>query len=109
MDVVAAHPKTVGMTAPDRDPGRGAVEAIHIADVGSGPMRSVGRVRAIAGVGLEGDRYASGTGHYSDDPRTDRHVTLIEAEEIEMLDARAAIRLAPGETRRNVDDPRAFA
>jgi MOSC domain-containing protein YiiM len=80
----------------------GRVEAIHLADVAAGPMRSVPRVRAIAGVGLEGDRYATGSGTYSPDPRTDRHITLIEAEEIEALAARDGIVLEPGETRRNV-------
>jgi MOSC domain-containing protein YiiM len=90
-------------TAADRaDPGRGVVESIHLASGGSEPMRSVDRVGAIAGVGLAGDRYALGTGHYSGDPRVDRHVTLIEAEEIEALATGPGIVLAPGETRRNV-------
>jgi MOSC domain-containing protein YiiM len=80
----------------------GRIEAIHLADTAAGPMRSVERVRAIAGVGLEGDRYATGSGTYSPDPRTDRHVTLIEAEEIEALASRDGIVLEPGETRRNV-------
>ena len=80
----------------------GRIEAIHLADAAAGPMRSVPRVRAIAGVGLEGDRYATGNGTYSPDPRTDRHITLIEAEEIEALAERDGILLEPGETRRNV-------
>ena len=80
----------------------GRIEAIHLADAAAGPMRAVSRVRAIAGVGLEGDRYATGTGTYSPDPRTDRHLTLIEAEEIEALATRDGIVLEPGETRRNV-------
>ena len=80
----------------------GRIEAIHLADAAAGPMRAVARVRAIAGVGLEGDRYATGTGTYSPDPRTDRHLTLIEAEEIEALAERDGIVLEPGETRRNV-------
>jgi MOSC domain-containing protein YiiM len=87
-------------TVPEATSGR--VEAIHLADVAAGPMRAVPRVRAIAGVGLEGDRYANGTGTYSPDPRTDRHVTLIEAEEIESLAERDGIELAAGETRRNI-------
>jgi MOSC domain-containing protein YiiM len=87
-------------TLPDITSGR--VEAIHLADVAASPMRAVPLVRAIAGVGLEGDRYATGTGTYSPDPRTDRHVTLIEAEEIEALAERDGIELAPGETRRNI-------
>ncbi|HEX5822898.1 MAG TPA: MOSC domain-containing protein [Candidatus Limnocylindrales bacterium] len=80
----------------------GRVEAIHIAETAGGPMRAIPHARAIAGVGLEGDRYATGRGTYSPDPRTDRHITLIEAEEIEALAERDGIVLAPGETRRNV-------
>jgi MOSC domain-containing protein YiiM len=82
--------------------GPGVVEAIHISDAGSRPMQSLERVRAIAGVGLEGDRYATGSGHYSHDLKVDRDITLIEAEEIAALAAGAGIELAPGETRRNV-------
>jgi MOSC domain-containing protein YiiM len=65
-------------------------------------MRPVDRVRAIAGVGLEGDRYARRTGNYSHDPKVDRDITLIEAEEIEDLASGSGIVLAPGESRRNV-------
>jgi MOSC domain-containing protein YiiM len=88
--------------ATSTQPAAGRIEAIHLADIAAGPMRAVSRVRAIAGVGLEGDRYATGNGTYSPDPRTDRHITLIEAEEIEALAERDGIVLAPGETRRNV-------
>lgn len=102
MDVVASHPETVGPPTPGADPGRGQVEAIHLADLVGGPMRSVDRVRAIEGVGLEGDRYALGTGRYSGDAKDGRQITLIEVEEIEGLATRASIALAPGETRRNV-------
>ena len=65
-------------------------------------MVAVDRVRAIAGVGLEGDRYATRSGTWSPDPRVDRDITLIEAEVIEDLAATDGIVLAPGETRRNV-------
>lgn len=65
-------------------------------------MEAVERVPAIAGVGLAGDRYATATGHYSADTKVDRHVTLIEAEEIEALEERTGIALAAGETRRNI-------
>jgi len=82
--------------------GSGRVEAIHLADAGGAPMRSVDRVRAIAGVGLEGDRYAAVAGHYSENPAPDRQITLIAAEEIERLAAEDRIELAPGESRRNV-------
>lgn len=84
------------------DAGPGVVQSIHITGGGSEPMQPVDRIRAIAGVGLEGDRYAVGSGHYSGDPKVDRQVTLIEVEMIEALEKGSGIALAPGETRRNV-------
>ena len=80
----------------------GTVVAIHVASGSGEPMAGRDRVRAIAGVGLEGDRYATRTGHWSPDPRVDRDVTLIEAEVIEDLEASEGIVLGPGESRRNV-------
>jgi MOSC domain-containing protein YiiM len=88
--------------APSGTAAAGRVEAIHLAPAEGAPMTAVERVRAIAGVGLEGDRYALGTGHYSGDPKVDRDVTLIEGEEIDGLANGAGIVLGPGETRRNV-------
>ena len=79
----------------------GAVEAIHIATVAGAPLRPVDATRAIAGVGLEGDRYAYGRGHYQDE-RVSRDLTLIEAEAVEALAREHRIELAPGETRRNL-------
>ena len=61
-------------------------------------MRAVSRIRLIAGIGLEGDRYAAGRGHFSPMPGTGRALTLIEAEVLESLD----VALRPGEARRNV-------
>jgi MOSC domain-containing protein YiiM len=86
----------------DRPIGTGRVEAIHVTGIASEPMRFVQRVRAIAGVGLEGDRYALGTGHYSPDPQVDRQVTLIAAEELDRLAADEGIELSAAESRRNV-------
>jgi MOSC domain-containing protein YiiM/ADP-ribose pyrophosphatase YjhB (NUDIX family) len=80
----------------------GVVEAIHVAAAAAEPVREVEAARAMAGVGLEGDRYALGRGHYSPDRRVSRDLTLIEAEVIEDLARNHGIQLAPGETRRNV-------
>jgi MOSC domain-containing protein YiiM/ADP-ribose pyrophosphatase YjhB (NUDIX family) len=80
----------------------GVVEAIHIAPAAGEPVREVELVRAEAGVGLDGDRYALGRGHYSPDLRVSRDLTLIEAEVIEDLGRNHGIHLAPGETRRNL-------
>jgi MOSC domain-containing protein YiiM len=91
----------VGETAPGAAAAGGVVEAIHIASRAGEPVRALETVRAIADVGLEGDRYAAGLGHY-DDARVSRDLTLIEAEAIEALAREHEITLARGETRRNI-------
>jgi|SRR5579864_2208642 len=81
----------------------GRVEAICIAPAGSTAMQQVEHIEAIAGVGLAGDRYARGTGFYSERP-TDpgaREVTLIEAETLEAL-REQGIELTASEHRRNL-------
>jgi MOSC domain-containing protein YiiM len=80
----------------------GVVAAIHVAASAGQPMRPVEFVGATAGVGLEGDRYALGRGHYSPDLRVSRDLTLIEAEVIQDLARDDGIELASGETRRNL-------
>jgi MOSC domain-containing protein YiiM len=79
----------------------GFVSSIHIASRAGEPMRAVEAAQAVAGVGLAGDRYAVGLGHYTD-ARVSRDLTLIEAETIEALAREHGIGLAPGETRRNI-------
>jgi MOSC domain-containing protein YiiM len=74
---------------------------IHVAPQGRAPMQSLDRVRAIAGVGLEGDRYATGRGHYSEFPDI-REVTLIEVETLRALARDHATTLDPAEHRRNL-------
>jgi MOSC domain-containing protein YiiM len=81
---------------------QGTVVSIHLAETAAGPMVSVNEVRAIAGKGLEGDRYFTQTGTYSKKPRPDREVTLIEIEAIEALKRDLGIELAPGASRRNI-------
>jgi MOSC domain-containing protein YiiM len=79
----------------------GVVEHIHIATAAGAPIRAVDAIRAIAGAGLEGDRYAYGRGHYQDN-RVSRDLTLVEAEAIEALAREHGIELAAGGTRRNL-------
>ena len=79
----------------------GVVEHIHIAPAAGARVPAVETVCAIAGVGLDGDRYAYGGGHYQDD-RVSRDLTLIEAEAIEALPRDQGIELVAGETRRNL-------
>ena len=81
---------------------QGRLEHIYIAETGSAPMRALAEARLVAGIGIDGDRYATGKGFYSKTPRPDRQVTLIEIETLEALRRDHAIELEPGETRRNL-------
>ncbi|MDG2113276.1 MAG: MOSC domain-containing protein [Actinomycetota bacterium] len=56
----------------------------------------------IAGEGIEGDRYATGSGHYSSRPHIDRQITLIESEVLEALARDHNVELRPEEHRRNL-------
>jgi MOSC domain-containing protein YiiM len=81
---------------------RGTVISIHIASTVGAPMQPVPAVRAVAGKGLEGDRYFKGEGFYSESGGPVREVTLIEAEVFERLEHDHHLVLDPGETRRNI-------
>ena len=80
----------------------GLVVSLHIAPVGAAPMQSVRSVSAVAGSGLDGDRYFTRSGTYSNEPGTGRHVTLIEIEAIEALKRDYGVEIEPGQTRRNI-------
>jgi MOSC domain-containing protein YiiM len=81
---------------------RGVLLHVCIAEAASRPMQALREARLIEGVGIEGDRYATGRGYYSKKPRADRQVTLIEIETIEAIVRDHRIALAPQETRRNL-------
>lgn len=66
------------------------------------PMIPNPELRAIEGVGLEGDRYTTETGTYSDRPGPHRQVTLVEREVIAAVNGEAGIELGEHETRRNL-------
>ena len=78
------------------------VTAILISAASAGPIAEVEMAHAITGRGLEGDRYASGQGTFSDKPGTGRQVTLIEAEAIEAFAAEFGESLTPSDARRNI-------
>jgi len=90
---------------------QGSVASLHIATEAGAPLATVPQVRAVAGQGLEGDRYCTGRGHYSDKPSFGgREVTLIEIETVEALadgvlnaeGERPNVKLTAAETRRNI-------
>jgi MOSC domain-containing protein YiiM len=80
----------------------GRVESIQIAGAAGEPMRVVPAVRAVAGRGLEGDRYFEKIGTFSAKDGADRQITLVEVEAVEALLRDYGIAIAPEETRRNV-------
>lgn len=65
-------------------------------------MRSLDEVRAVAGKGLEGDRYFLEVGTYSKKPGPDRQVTLMESEVFDALKRDYDINLPHNESRRNL-------
>ena len=79
----------------------GTLLSIHIATAGGAPMQSLNEARLIEGVGIEGDRYATGKGHYSSMPDI-REVTLIDEETLTALKRDHNIELLPEEHRRNL-------
>jgi MOSC domain-containing protein YiiM len=91
--------------APRRDAGApataGRVEAIAIAAEAEAPMREVATATAVAGRGLEGDRYAAGAGTFSRRGGSGRDLTLIEAEAVAALGG-DGVAIAPADARRNL-------
>ena len=80
---------------------QGELLHIHTALEGGAPMRSHDQIALIAGVGIEGDRYATERGKYSPFPDI-RQVTLIEVETLIALRRDHEIELTPDEHRRNL-------
>jgi hypothetical protein len=76
-DVPASTPTTIA-TEGQPMTFTGQLLHIHVADAGA-PMRTVLEAQLIAGAGINGARYATGTGQYSKRPDI-REVTLIEVE-----------------------------
>ncbi len=80
----------------------GRVSNIFItAEAGTTP-HSVTKVTAVAGRGLEGDRYGSGLGTWSGRPGGGRQVTLIAQEDLDGVAHETGIHVQPAASRRNV-------
>ncbi|MGZ6346443.1 MAG: MOSC domain-containing protein [Anaerolineales bacterium] len=80
----------------------GEVVSIQIAAHASEALRNVEHVKAVAGMGLEGDRYYERTGTYSKDHNESREATFVESEALEALARDYDIQLSGLESRRNV-------
>jgi MOSC domain-containing protein YiiM len=79
----------------------GVVAALHIGPARKESMVSVPEVRAIAGAGLEGDRYCIERGSFSKKSPSNQ-ITLIEAEALEAAERDYGLEVTAEESRRNV-------
>jgi MOSC domain-containing protein YiiM len=74
----------------------GRVEGIYITAEHGEPPEPVGSVRALAGRGLEGNRY------FFDEAPPGTALTLIAAEAVEAMEREHGVSIEPRESRRNV-------
>lgn len=81
---------------------RGEVVSIHIVAKKAEPVESRQGIEAVAGRGLEGDRYFNRAGHWSGNSGVSREITLVEIEAIEAIAREKNIEIAPGAARRNL-------
>lgn len=79
----------------------GEVVRIFVAPAMGAAMEERAEATAIAGAGLDGDRYREGAGFYSPVPGP-RQLTLIEEESLTALQTDHGIELTPDECRRNL-------
>lgn len=80
----------------------GTLVAIYRAPEAGAPMHPVEAVRAVAGRGLEGDRYFYDQGSFSRWPGPHREVTLIAEEALAEMAEATGVVLAPQASRRNL-------
>ncbi len=78
----------------------GRLREIHVAPEQGAPVRRVERANAVAGRGLEGDRYYDTDGTFAERDGSD--LTLIEGETLAAVERDYDIALEPGVHRRNL-------
>lgn len=81
---------------------QGKIIAIYVVPAAGAPMQSLAQARAVAGKGLQGDRYYEKLGTYSSHPGSGREVTLIESEALEALMRDYDIEIDAALARRNI-------
>lgn len=80
----------------------GRVLAIYVSPERMKPMEARDSVRAVPGVGIEGDHRFDPTGELAKKKGPGRQITLIEMEAIEAVSRDYKIQLGADQTRRNV-------
>ena len=94
----ARKPATRATTIPQaaKSAGDATLIGIYTSPSAGAPMEQQGSVILVAGLGIVGDRYALGTGQWSDPRWHDQELTLFESEVAE------AIGIQPYQARRNL-------
>lgn len=95
-----ADPRTAGADGTRGAAAPAVLERIFIAEAGGAGMQARTSARAVAGKGLEGDRYATGRGYWC--PHDVCQVTLIAAEDLETIARVTGVAVAGGQHRRNL-------
>ena len=80
----------------------GEITSLHLAPEAAAPMETRPELLAVAGKGIEGDRYAKGIGFFSKNVGPRRQVTLFESEVLETILRDHNKKLAPNECRMNL-------
>lgn len=80
----------------------GQIVSIQIAPDAEDKLQSVEQIKAVAGMGLEGDRYFKRTGTYSIKHDESREATFIESEALDALARDYHTELTGPESRRNI-------
>ena len=78
----------------------GTVERVFVAGAGGEAMQPVDAVQAVAGRGLDGDRYATRRGYWTDVDEC--QVTLIRGEDLDEITASSGVAVQDGQHRRNI-------
>lgn len=79
------------------------IVSIYTAPEARAPMEALTSAQAVAGRGLQGDRYFKGEGTFSETVEAPSYeVTLIESELVEAFNARSEVALEPRAFRRNL-------
>ncbi len=80
----------------------GRIEHLFLTAAMSQPMTAQPTLTAIAGKGVQGDRYSTAKGTYSKKPEPGRQITLLEGEVLDWLKSEHGLTVRPEESRRNV-------
>jgi CDGSH-type Zn-finger protein/MOSC domain-containing protein YiiM len=94
--VVGLYPRPVGVCTVDHTPSM--EPAVFAENYGTAPVDAV---RLIAGVGMEGDRYAKGISAFSGAKRSSQ-LTLVAQEDLDAVEQEYGVRLDPSDSLRNI-------